>query len=76
MDKEEQIIKRLEKLAQLIKKHNYVMCQKFLPKINKGDKRVFIINGKIVGFALIIELLELNDRDKIKDYRSESLVEY
>ena len=25
------------------------MCQKFLPKINKGDKRVFIINGKIVG---------------------------
>jgi glutathione synthase len=25
------------------------MCQKFLPKINKGDKRVFIINGKIFG---------------------------
>ena len=25
------------------------MCQKFLPKINKGDKRVFIINGNIVG---------------------------
>jgi len=25
------------------------MCQKFLPKINKGDKRVFIIDGKIVG---------------------------
>ena len=25
------------------------MCQKFLPKIDKGDKRVFIINGKIVG---------------------------
>ena len=25
------------------------MCQKFLPQINKGDKRVFIINGKIVG---------------------------
>ena len=25
------------------------MCQKFLPKINKGDKRVFLINGKICG---------------------------
>ena len=25
------------------------MCQKFLPKISKGDKRVFIIDGKIVG---------------------------
>ena len=25
------------------------MCQKFLPKINKGDKRVFIINGKVCG---------------------------
>ena len=25
------------------------MCQKFLPKINKGDKRVFLINGNIVG---------------------------
>jgi len=25
------------------------MCQKFLPRISKGDKRVFIINGKICG---------------------------
>jgi glutathione synthase len=25
------------------------MCQKFLPKVNKGDKRVFLINGKICG---------------------------
>mgnify|MGYP003321212260 FL=1 len=25
------------------------MCQKFLPKISKGDKRVFIINGKVCG---------------------------
>ena len=25
------------------------MCQKFLPNIIKGDKRVFIINGKIAG---------------------------
>ena len=36
-------------IKKFIKKHNYIMCQKFLPKINKGDKRVFIINGKIVG---------------------------
>ena len=34
------------------------------------------IKGEIIGFAFIIELLELNGRDKIKDYRSESLVEY
>tara|TARA_B100000686_G_scaffold185608_1_gene192427 strand:+ start:519 stop:1031 length:513 start_codon:yes stop_codon:yes gene_type:complete len=34
------------------------------------------IKGKIIGFAFIIELLELNGRDKIKEYRSESLVEY
>ena len=25
------------------------MCQKFLPGISKGDKRVFIINGKVCG---------------------------
>ena len=25
------------------------MCQKFLPKISNGDKRVFIINGKVCG---------------------------
>ena len=25
------------------------MCQKYLSKVNKGDKRVFIINGKIAG---------------------------
>ncbi len=36
-------------INQFIKKHNYVMCQKFLPKISKGDKRVFIINGKVCG---------------------------
>ncbi len=32
-----------------IKKHDYVMLQKFLPNISKGDKRVFIINGKVCG---------------------------
>ncbi len=32
-----------------IKKHDHIMCQKFLPRISKGDKRVFIINGKVCG---------------------------
>ena len=36
-------------IKRFIKKHNYIVCQKFLPKISKGDKRVFIINGKIAG---------------------------
>ena len=39
----------LKFINQFIKKHNYIMCQKFLPKINKGDKRVFLINGKVCG---------------------------
>ena len=30
-------------INQFIKKHDHIMCQKFLPKINQGDKRVFII---------------------------------
>ena len=32
-----------------IKKHGHIMCQKFLPKIKNGDKRVFLINGKVSG---------------------------
>jgi glutathione synthase len=32
-----------------IRKHDHIMCQKFLPKISKGDKRVFIINGNVCG---------------------------
>ena len=36
-------------INKFIKKHDHVMCQKFLPKISKGDKRVFIINGKVCG---------------------------
>ena len=36
-------------ISQFIKKHNYIMCQKFLPKISEGDKRVFLINGKVCG---------------------------
>ena len=36
-------------INKFIKKHDHIMCQKFLSKINKGDKRVFIINGKVSG---------------------------
>ncbi len=36
-------------INKFIKKHGYVMCQKFLPQIKNGDKRVFIINGKVCG---------------------------
>ena len=38
-----------ELVQKFIKKHDFIMCQKFLPKISKGDKRVFIINGKVCG---------------------------
>ena len=40
---------KLKFVQRLIKKHNYIMCQKYLPKISKGDKRVFLIDGKICG---------------------------
>ena len=36
-------------LAKYIKTHGYIMCQKFLSGIVNGDKRVLIINGKVVG---------------------------
>ena len=36
-------------ISNFIKKHGHIMVQKFLPKIKYGDKRVFIINGKICG---------------------------
>tara|TARA_B100002019_G_scaffold223072_1_gene195959 strand:+ start:673 stop:1599 length:927 start_codon:yes stop_codon:yes gene_type:complete len=36
-------------IKKFLKKHGFIMCQKFLPNIIKGDKRVFIINGKIAG---------------------------
>ena len=36
-------------IKKLIKKHGHIMCQKYLSKIIKGDKRVFLINGKICG---------------------------
>ena len=37
------------KLKKLLKTHNHLFFQKFLPRVSKGDKRVFIIKGKIVG---------------------------
>ena len=39
----------LKLINKFIKKHNHIMCQKFLPKIINGDKRVFIINGTVCG---------------------------
>jgi glutathione synthase len=39
----------LKFIEKFIKKHDYIICQKYLPKIIHGDKRVFLINGKIVG---------------------------
>ncbi len=44
---EKKINKKL--IVSFVKKHGYIMCQKFLPKIKFGDKRVFLINGKICG---------------------------
>jgi len=44
---EKKISKKL--ILSFIKKHGHIMCQKFLPKIKFGDKRVFLINGKICG---------------------------
>ena len=39
----------LKLINEFIKKHDHIMCQKYLPKISKGDKRVFLINGKVRG---------------------------
>jgi len=39
----------LKLIQKFIKQHGYIMCQKYLPKISKGDKRVFLINGKVCG---------------------------
>ena len=44
---EKKINKKL--VLSFIKKHGYIMCQKFLPKIKFGDKRVFLIDGRICG---------------------------
>jgi len=39
----------LKLVQKFIKKHGHIMCQKYLSKICEGDKRVFLINGKVTG---------------------------
>ena len=39
----------LKFILRFIKKHDHIVCQKYLPNISKGDKRVFLINGKVMG---------------------------
>ena len=45
------LIKKFNKkiINKYFKKYNHVVIQKFLAEISKGDKRIFIINGKIKG---------------------------
>ena len=38
-----------EDIVKYIKKYHHLMFQKFIPQISKGDKRIFIINGKVKG---------------------------
>ena len=38
-----------EQVIRYIKKYHHLMFQKFIPQISKGDKRVFIIDGKVKG---------------------------
>ena len=37
------------KILRYLKENKQVMAQKFLPQIKQGDKRVFIIDGKVKG---------------------------
>ena len=39
----------LKFVKNFINKHDHIMCRKYLSKISKGDKRVFLINGQITG---------------------------
>ena len=45
------LIKKFNKkiINKYFKKYNHVVIQKFLGEISKGDKRIFIIDGKIKG---------------------------
>jgi glutathione synthase len=38
-----------KKILRYIKKYHHFVIQKFIPQISKGDKRIFIINGKVKG---------------------------
>jgi glutathione synthase len=40
---------KIKLISKFINKHGHIMCQKFLPKIKYGDKRIWLINGKICG---------------------------
>ena len=35
-----------------LNENNYIMVQKFIPKINLGDKRIIMINGKTGSYSL------------------------
>ena len=45
------LLKKFNKriVSRYLKKYNHIIFQKFLPKIKNGDRRVFIINGKVKG---------------------------
>ena len=38
-----------KEISKFLHKNGHAMVQKFLPNVKKGDKRVFIINGKVCG---------------------------
>ena len=38
-----------EQIMRYIRKYHHLMFQKFIPQISKGDKRIFIIDGKVKG---------------------------
>ena len=40
---------KLKIVLNFLKSNGHIMVQKFLPEIKKGDKRIFIINGKVKG---------------------------
>lgn len=43
-------VPELENFGNLyINKHGYVVAQEFLPEVTNGDKRVFIIDGEVLG---------------------------
>jgi glutathione synthase len=45
------LLKKFNKryISTYIKKYHHLMFQKFIPQISQGDKRIFIINGKVKG---------------------------
>ena len=45
------LLKRFNKIqiSKYIRKYHHLMFQKFIPEISKGDKRIFIIDGKVKG---------------------------